>query len=49
MACGMKKKPTAMKKGGMVKGKGKGGKTNDCMKKYGRNMAKVMSQKGKKS
>lgn len=37
----------AMKKGGMAKGKGSGGKTGAEMLKYGRNMAKVVSQRPK--
>jgi hypothetical protein len=36
-----------MKKGGMAKGKGSGGKTGAEMLKNGRNMAKVMSQRPK--
>jgi hypothetical protein len=39
--------PPAMKKGGMAKGKGSGGKTGAEMLKYGRNMAKVVSQRPK--
>ena len=39
--------PPAMKKGGMAKGKGSGGKTGAEMLKNGRNMAKVMSQRPK--
>ena len=39
--------PPAMKKGGMAKGKGSGGKTGAEMLKYGRNMAKVASQRPK--
>ena len=39
--------PPAMKKGGMAKGKGPGGKTGAEMLKYGRNMAKVASQRPK--